>query len=246
MEDVLLTLSYSRKDTYVKCPRKYYYRYIQKLPTKQWDHFALGTLAHGVLEYFHSKFKLDTEKPNLKTLMKNSFKSQRADMEKTGILKPEVLNEAYIILQEYLGFMENTGIGSEIISLEQEFNIPLNDKFSIMGFIDRLDIDNDGVYHIKDYKTTKNDKYMTPEQLITYGIYLLDKYPDVEKFRGSYIMLKCNLKNVSYDFNKEDVEKEKKILIECAEKITEEERWITRPTRLCDWCDFKDTCFNSW
>jgi len=246
MKDVLLTLSYSRMDTYKKCPRKYYYRYIAKLPTKQWDHFSLGTLAHGVLEHFHGEFKEDINKPNLKTLMKNSFKIQRNDMEKTAVLKPEILQEAYGILQNYLDLMENKGIGSKILSLEQEFNIPLNDDFSIMGYIDRLDIDNDGIYHIKDYKTSKNANYMTPEQLLTYGIYLLDKYPDVQKFRGSYIMLKCNLRNLSYDFTVEDVEKEKKILINYAEKITEEERWITRPTKLCDWCDFKDTCLNSW
>ena len=246
MKDVLLTLSYSRMDTYKKCPRKYYYRYITKLPTKEWDHFSLGTLVHGALEHFHEEFKTDNSNTNLKSLMKNSFKNQRSEMEKKASLKPEVLQEAYGILQNYLDLMKNKGIGSKIISLEQEFNIPLNDKFSIMGFIDRLDMDDDGIYHIKDYKTTKSVNYMTPEQLLTYGIYLLDKFPDIKNFRGSYIMLKCDLRNLSYDFNIEDIEKEKKILIDCAEKITTEERWITRPTRLCDWCDFKDTCLNSW
>ena len=52
--------------------------------------------------------------------------------------------------------------------------------------------------------------------------------------------------HVSYDFNKEDVTKERKRLIEMADRIVEEERWVPKASRLCDWCDFKDVCFNTW
>jgi len=246
-DSIILTLSASKVKTYHQCPRKYYYNYVEKLPRKQWDHFDIGTLAHGALDYFHKSYRKDSKrKRNLARLMKKSFKKQRDQMEKKGSLDPEVLLTTRDILVQYLNAIEEKGIGSEILELEKDFTLPLNEKYEIRGIIDRLDRDADGVYHIKDYKTSKNPKYMDPEQLRIYGIYLLDKFPEVDRFRGSYIMLRFGNMHISYDFSKEDVEKQKRELLEAAEAITEEERWITKPTILCDWCDFKGPCFNSW
>jgi len=243
---IILTLSASRVKTYQQCPRKYYYNYIEKLPTKDWPHFDLGTLVHGSLEYFHDGFKEDGSNLNLKRLMKISFKTQRDEMDKRKPLADEVLIEARNLLIEYLLKMETDGIGSDIISLEQDFNIPLTEKFSIRGYVDRLDMDKDGIYHIKDYKTNKSIKYMEPFQLKVYGIHLLHENPDVDRFRASYIMMRFGGKLVSYDLNKADVEKCKLKLIKYGERITEEGRWIPKQSKLCDWCDFKDPCLTTW
>lgn len=246
MQETILTLSASRVKCFQSCKRKYYYQYIKKLPRKQWDHFDLGTLVHGALEHFHGKFKKDGQQDNLKKLMKLSFKKQREDMEFKRTIPTEILLLARDLLVQYLKNMENDGIGSEIVSLEEKFNIPLNDKYSILGFVDRLDLDEDGVYHIKDYKTNKNMKYMDPFQLQTYGIYLKQKFSDISAFRGSYIMLKFNSKLVSYEFNNEDIIKVRSDLIKYADQITSEKRWMPTQSVLCDWCDFKNTCLNSW
>ncbi|MFA5048431.1 MAG: PD-(D/E)XK nuclease family protein [Patescibacteria group bacterium] len=249
LEGIELVLSASRCKTYKDCPRKYYYTYIEKLPRKEWEHFDLGELVHGVLEIFHGQYKSDKYLPtNLAHLMKFAFQTQQYTIEKNknSLLSAEVLIDARDILRNYMLNLKQKGLNSEIVVVEEAFNIRLNDKYSIQGYIDRLDIDPDGLYHIKDYKTNKSDKYMDPFQLKTYGIYLLDKYPDIDMFRGSYIMLKLNSQQVSYDFNKEDVTDIRKDLIELADKISEEERWITKPNKLCDWCDFKNPCFNTW
>lgn len=245
-DKIILTLSASRVKTYQQCPRKYYYNYIEKLPRKEWPHFDLGTLVHGALEYFHEEFRKDGSDLNLKRMMKVSFKAQRDEMEKEKPLTDKVLLEARDLLLEYLGRMETEGIGSKIISLEQDFDIPLTEQFSVKGFVDRLDLDDDGVYHIKDYKTNKSLKYMEPFQLRVYGVHLLNENPDIDRFRASYIMMRFGGKHVSYDLNKVDVEKCKQELIKYAERITEEGKWIPKPSRLCDWCDFKDPCLTTW
>jgi putative RecB family exonuclease len=243
-----LKLSVSRVNTYKQCPRKYYYTYKEKMPRKHWPHFDLGSLVHGALEFFHENFKNDTqERPNLKRLMTESFKKQREVMVKDGtVFSKETLFEAKDMLVGYIKRIAEHGIGSEILFIEKDFTIKLQDEYAIHGFIDRIDIDNDGIYHIKDYKTNKNMKYMTPFQLQVYGISLLETFPDVEKFRGSYIMMRFEGTYKSYEFNKEDVIKAKKKLIDYGDSITEEERWPLKPSRLCDWCDFNVVCNNTW
>src|SRR3989338_2266955 len=39
-------------NTYKQCPRKYYYQYMKKLPTKASIHLVRGKLSHSVLEDF--------------------------------------------------------------------------------------------------------------------------------------------------------------------------------------------------
>ena len=237
-----LVLSVSRVKAFLDCKRKYFYLYEQKMPRKQWDHFDMGTLVHGTLENFHQSFRKDGQ-DQLKRLMKESFAKQRKEM---GTVKNTVLIEARDLLADYLKDIEENGIGSEIVTLEEKFEIKLNDRFNLLGFVDRLDLDKDGIYHIKDYKTNKNMKYMEPFQLQAYGLYLLNKFPDIQCFRGSYIILRFNGQALTYDFNIEDVEKIKSQLIEYGDRIMEEKKWAPTQSPLCGWCDFKDTCLNSW
>ena len=183
-----LVLSPSRVKTYEQCPRKYYYHYIEHLPRKNWDHFDIGHLAHGALEHFHEKYRDDEHEPdNVAKLMKFAFQKKWDSMEadRSSSLGSNIIHEAKSMLKDYIRSLKYNGIGSKILSLEQEFKIPLNDHYQLHGVIDRLDLDQDGMYHIKDYKTTKSAKYIDAAQLKAYGIYLLDKYPEADRFRGS-------------------------------------------------------------
>src|SRR5690606_38241743 len=146
-------------------PRKYYYTYIEKLPRKDWEHFDLGELVHGALEIFHKEYKSDKSPPeNPANLMKVAFQTQQdlIEKEKNSLLSSEVLIEARNILRDYMLNLKQKGIRSDIVVVEDGFNIRLNDKYSVQGYIDRLDMDFDGIYHIKDYKTNKSAKYMEP------------------------------------------------------------------------------------
>lgn len=248
-EKKILKLSVSRVKTYVDCPQKYYYSYIEKLPKKKWDHFDLGTLIHGSLETFHSIYKSDDDKPKLRTLMKDCFKKQVIIMNKgRSSLDPKIVREAQVLLLDYLEKIEKEGLGAEVLEIEKSFELKLSDKFKVRGYIDRIDRDADGVIHIKDYKTNKNMKYMEPFQLQVYGIPVFKMYPDVKQYRASYIMMRFKGLHISYDFNKEDVVKAKTKLLEQGQYILEEEVWRPKPSRLCDWCDFRSICveFNRW
>lgn len=239
----ILMLSASRIKTFKQCPRKYYYEYIEKLPKKQWDFFTLGTFVHGVLERFHKEFT-DAQclNNNPSRLMKIAFSQQR---DNTKNISNEILQEAYKLLTAYLEKIKEK-FNSKVLKTEDSFSVNLTDTIGVRGIVDRLDLDDDGIYHLKDYKTTKDAKYMDQFQLQTYGIYLNEKFQNIDAFRGSYIMLRLDSRPIFYNFNKEDVEKIKKELIEFGEKIKQESKWATKPSRLCEWCDFQKECSRKW
>lgn len=241
----LIKLSASRAKTFEQCPRKYFYNYIEHLPTKEWDHLELGTYAHAALEIFHRLVKEGSTEPLRKLMGIASSEAFRQMTERGRSLPDEQLREAKAMLADYLSKLEENGIPN-VLEVEFPFTIPLNDLYDLTGVIDRIDRDRDGVLHIVDYKTSKNAKYMEPFQLNTYGLYLSEKFPGTERFRASYIMLKLGCQALTYEFTTEDVAKCRAKLVKYADRITSEERWIAKPSRLCDWCDFKDVCFNSW
>ena len=57
-EPSFMRLSPSKINTYMKCPREFYYKYIAKIPEKKTIHLFRGTLVHAVLEdLFKKEFK---------------------------------------------------------------------------------------------------------------------------------------------------------------------------------------------
>ena len=50
-----MRLSPSKINTYLKCPREFYYNYIAKLPQKKTIHLFRGTLVHQILEDLFKK-----------------------------------------------------------------------------------------------------------------------------------------------------------------------------------------------
>jgi putative RecB family exonuclease len=238
----ILKLSASSMKTYEQCPKKYYYNYIAKEPRKQWDHFDLGNLCHRALEIFHQTYMEEgTSKKSLSRLMSHSFTEARKEFED---IKNNLLVEAKELIQNYLASVSK-GNMPLVKGVETSFDFHLSDDILIRGFLDRVDILKSGIFHIVDYKTTKNTKYLDPFQLLIYGMWLKKEYPHVENFKASYLLLRHNSKLKSYDFNVKDLDKCKKKILKYAEKINtslEEDTWAPIPGPLCNWCDFKKIC----
>lgn len=241
-EEPLIKLSASSTKTFEQCPRKYYYTYIEKLPKKSWAHLKLGTFCHRVLELFHKQWILN-KNLNLVDLIGNCFLTARGEDDFIGML-PDQLEEAKEMLQEYLFGVEKRGMPNTLF-VEEPFKISV-DKFLLRGFMDRIDVDPDGLFHIVDYKTTKNEKYLDDFQLLVYGMALKSKYPDMDRFRGSYVLLRKGSKLVTNEYSMHDVYKCEKKILDFGIRIEQEQKWEKRPGPLCNWCDFYDTCMGGW
>lgn len=86
-------------------------------------------------------------------------------------------------------------------------------------------------------------QYLDEFQLLVYGLYLLDRYPDLKQYSGNYLMLKEGMKKLSYTFTREDLEKVIQKIKDIAEQIRSDKTWEPKTHFiLCRYCDYVDIC----
>ncbi len=192
--------SFSQTQTFIKCPRKYQYQYVDKIQEKEFESspdLILGHSVHATLERLYNQvnlFKVPTKDEAL-----TKFKEQRdnelaeATKEKPLQLKGEQTLEDYIrrgihyvanYYDKYQPFAGVTIVATEAsimfdltnppsASVDTSFINELSSGIKFRGFIDRLDKEGD-TFIINDYKTNKNlppeSKEEYIEQLTLYGL----------------------------------------------------------------------------
>lgn len=241
MED--LRLSVSKVKTFDSCTKKYKYTYVLKMPRKEQDFFIFGKFCHTVLENFHLEYINGSAEPHNKVMSK-AFKA--AKQEYAGKMTPETTKECFDILNRYLQIIakKDNNLSTSVLAVEKNFEVKLNDNVVLIGMIDRLQVDSDGVLHVADYKTTKNKKYLTDDffQLLTYGFVLMSEDPSIEKIRASYILLRHDFEPITQEFTREEMLQMKDKYIDYANKIISEQEYKPSPSQLCKFCDFIDIC----
>ena len=237
-------LSVSKAKTFKDCKAKFKFGYIQKLPRKTWSFHTFGKFAHEALERFHQKILEGSIEP-YHFLMTVSFK-ETSDIYGDQI-PVEDRKEIWNILNEYLKQLvekKNDGTMSEVIEVEKQFYIDIDGKVLLNGFIDRVQIDPDGVMHVTDYKTSKSKKYLQNDfmQLQTYAYVMCAHDPSIQKVRTSYMMLRHNNDLIVKEFSRKEIMTIEDTFIKHAETIDEEKLWAPSVSKLCGYCDFISAC----
>jgi DNA helicase-2/ATP-dependent DNA helicase PcrA len=139
-------LSVSQIETFKTCPMHYKLKYIYKLPTPPSASISFGVSIHDTLKKFVANPSL-----NITDIYNESFLEE-------GYLNKKHKQEFYKKGESYLlGFLKNGyDLKTKTISLEEKFNIKINDSLKIGGTIDRVDDLGNGRYEIIDYKTGAN------------------------------------------------------------------------------------------
>ena len=197
-EPSFMRLSPSKINTYYKCPREFYYKYIAKIPEKKTIHLFRGTLVHAVLEdLFKHKFKNFTawEKGDPSEWMEEQFQNRWAKDIDSKFWLSELHTEEEMaamkletqeLLQNFVGSVNkklNEMVQWKIYkSKYQAWNsvapkyaekwVKSND-YAVIGIVDAVCNDFDGGTTLLDYKTSKRYGPYLPEdyyrQLIIYA-----------------------------------------------------------------------------
>ncbi|HIH12016.1 TPA: PD-(D/E)XK nuclease family protein [Candidatus Woesearchaeota archaeon] len=256
-------------NTFNQCKRKYYYQYIEKLPTTPSIHQVRGNIAHSTLENFYNvdissftaenyilKFKESIQKlfvhywqtyqPELKKLNLNRDQEQFY-FEETMLM---VMNWVTHIVEDISKMMaaKNISLQEAFMLLtpvrEMEYSSP---EYSVRGFIDAIHHVGDDV-HIIDYKTNaafevKNEIRL---QLAIYSLLYFEKHQKMPSKVGIFF-LRHKLKMLSVDEELLSLAKAEIGKIHTHTVQSEQmDHYPRHVNPLCKWstgkCDFYDTC----
>lgn len=240
-----MQFSYSRVDCYSNCNYLYYLRYVLKLKT--YDDYdpssplTLGTALHKGIE------------TNVKDAIQEYYKSYPVITDKhvEEAIKLEYLIPKVIeILDTYYPD------GKHEVKIETK---------SFIGFIDYLYPVGDGTYGIIDFKYSNNvDRYMLSKQLHVYKWYAEQELgikisklsfifiPKIAPRQKKTESLGQFRKRIVDTLNSKEIlvkeipyeETKVEAYLREAIKITKSTDFPKNPTKLCDFCEFKDYCIN--
>lgn len=178
-----LVLSATSVNTYMKCPRLFYYRHLLNLPQESSDAALIGSLIHRVLEIFNRQFgKQPYTSERLQELAAMLFDAARHEEAIENGFKPRDLENLRtlspirrVILQcqlvESIDDLARKGYfrdyaDAQRIEAEKSIghcSIPGLDGCVLTGKIDALIQHADGLWDVLDYKTTQGRWAGKPE-----------------------------------------------------------------------------------
>jgi putative RecB family exonuclease len=235
-----LRLSFSRVDTYETCPLQYRFSYIDKLPTAPSPHLSWGSSIHAALEDWWDR-KLP-EPPPAEELLQALY-DHWEDAGFAGMDREDKLRwyrHARDVLVRHHGRFAETY--APPVACEQWFELPLPDDIEVVGSIDMVERTEGGI-GVVDWKTNRRAK--TREQVaesLQLAVYALAA-EHLWGHRPEWVALDFVVPGIRVTVPIEQIDTEAAVatIREVAARIREEV-FPPRPSRLCDWCDFRADC----
>jgi len=205
--------SFSQIQVFQQCPRKYQYKYVEKIKDTEFESspdLILGQSVHQTLERMYNQINVFAI-PSKEHVIAEFHRTRndeyaKATAEKELQIKGEQTIEDYIrrgehYLEAY--YDKHAPFGeTKIIGTETQLVFTLNEslKQQFRGVIDRIDKDGD-TFIINDYKTNKNlppeQKQEYTDQLTLYGLAIQQHY-------GKYLKkIKARLHYLHFDVEDE-------------------------------------------
>ncbi len=253
-------------NTFIQCNRKYYYQYIEKLPTSPSIHTVRGNIAHSTLENFYtqdvSEFTEENYEKKFKVAIQKEFLVQWGNYKEELFFLKLPQQELAVYFEETI-FMLFNWCSQFLEVFKKHYNGNIQETFkhltpitemefrsdilSVRGFVDAIHL-VDGEVHIIDYKTNAKSeiKESIKLQLGIYSLLYEEKHGKLPEKVGVFF-LKDKLYLLPVD---DKLLLDAKFAIEqihAQTSITEDIKNYKRNiTPLCKWrtgqCDFYSVC----
>ena len=251
------TFSPSSLNTFEKCPKQYHFRYVVKLPVSGESIEAfVGKRVHEVLEKLY-RFVGDHGKPptleQVQWRYRQNFDSQ-FDAAQVRIVRSE--NDRAYYLENGARCLDNyyrrhyPFDGDETLGLERTLRFELQGAdaergYAVRGVIDRLVRARDGVLEIQDFKTgryiPRQQELDRDRQLGLYELGIRRHWGEDEPIRLVWHYLLSNQVRTSQRTPEQRAALGRETT-ELIDRIRSEQVWAARPSKLCDWCEYRDFC----
>jgi len=235
-------LSFSKLSTYIKCPMRYKFIYVDELPTAPRSYFSFGNSIHKVLEEFYK------EETSFKKLRKSPYNYLMELLDKhwikVGYAYPQeerrAKEEAKMILTNF--YRKSIFSYKPALLVEKEFSFELEGT-EIKGRIDRIDEEFEKLTII-DYKTnTFLPQLFKEEELLQPLIYKMaveELFPDREIGKVTFYFLKHS-KKIDFEIDELLIEKGKKRMLEILYMIRNAD-FYPISNGSCSGCEFRSIC----
>ena len=249
--------SHSRLGAFETCPRKYWFQYIGKPDIEAVESVEafLGSRVHDALEELYRR-RIGGQVMTVAELVGwYDARWTKKWSDAVQIVREEFSAEDYrqagreslqAYHARYAPFDQ-----ARTLRLEGMVSLSLDggDKYRLRGYIDRLDQRRDGAYEVHDYKTSQyvptQEQADSDRQLALYQIGVQQMWPDAKSVDLVWHYVRFD-KEIQSRRTLEQLEAVRQQCITLINDIEargkDEDKFPTTPSRLCDWCEFRDIC----
>jgi len=255
--------SYSKLTLFDKCPKHYYFNYldpeiapIKKDFIKPRDYKTKGQAVHGAITLFYHLPVDQRDFKNLRKCLLDAWYSEK-DLEKEPPLgelggfkdldhERKSYQDSLVLLNNFYGIKD---IDPDFFLLPmknikysfddyKDLIISIDEDISISGKFDRIDKLANGNLKIIDFKTGKNDQNYS--QLEFYNLLAELNFKRKVDTVSFYNLKKRKIQN--FDVSKVDNEEVKQKILKKIDIIKSTKNFYPKLSRLCSHCDFKEIC----
>lgn len=253
MAAVQRTFSPSSLSCFEKCPKQYWFRYVERVPVESEGIEAfVGKRVHEILERLY-QFVGEGRVPSLERVLHRYHQNWEArfDPERIRIVRSDTEVESYRrmgarCLENYYR-RHYPFDADETLGLERpiRFHLDAEGRYALRGVIDRIAQARDGTLEIVDFKTGRRvpsqEEADRDPQLGLYELGLRAGWREERPVRLVWHYVLSNRVRVS-SRSPEQREALREKTIRRIDRIRAEERFEPRPSALCGWCEFRERC----
>lgn len=147
-------LSPSALNSYMSCPRNFLYSYILRIPIldSEWEAANYGSAIHKTLEWAINEARETGNYPEQNTFNEMFIKRLGNQKFISQLKRQEYETRGVNSLTAYYPHFKQTS-ADRIFATEYPLEYVPVENYFIKGFIDRIELNNDGTYSLYDYKT---------------------------------------------------------------------------------------------
>lgn len=240
------TLSPSKISTYLACPAKYRWTYVDdrgKWYLRAKSYYSFGSTLHRVLQRFHDDGDtgVQTTGQALAALEESWIDAGYSSPEQMQ----EALGEGKAIIESYVESYLAMSTTAKTLYIEKQLRVDLG-EFVLIGRVDRVDEREDGSLEIVDYKSGRSEvtqhEVASDLAMCCYQLLLRALHPDRRVFAGIHALRTGS--HATYELPDSELEDFRRDLIAIGDEILARDYENLSPVwkDLCPECDFIELC----